>query len=85
MKRTIYIESIKHDIEDTDRVRYASVSQNAQWFMNTMDHYSVCCEDISQFSDSYWCITIKGKRKNVKAFISRLLVEASFIYNIRTY
>lgn len=85
MKRTIYIQSIEHTKEGESGLWYSSVNQNAQYIFNLMKNNSVSCEFIDQFNDAYWRLEIKGRKKNVRNFISVLTLATSEIYNIREY
>lgn len=84
MKKTIYLESIRFR-QDDGTYRYATIPQNAKWLIKKIEKYNLQLVDIHQSSDAYWCIDIKGKRKNVREFMMVLIAEASQIYNIREY
>lgn len=85
MKRTLYIESISTRKEGQSGWWYAPVHQNAKYIFDTIEKHSVSCERVDQISDEYWRIDIKGKKKNVRAFITSLTLAVAGIYNVREY
>jgi hypothetical protein len=85
MKRTLYIESIKTKKEGQPGLWYAPIHQNAEYIFNLIVKSNVSCEKVDQISDQYWRIEIKGKKKNVRTFITSLTVAVAGVYNVRVY
>ena len=85
MKRILYRESISTRKEGQCGWWYTSIDQNAKYIFDILENYSVSCEKIEQFSDSYWRLEIKGKKKNVRAFITSIALAVAGVYNVREY
>ena len=85
MKRTLYIESIDTRKEGQSGWWYVPVCQNTKYIFNIIEKYSVFCERVDQINDKYWCLEIKGKKKNVRAFITSLTLAVAGVYNVREY
>ena len=85
MRRTIYIESIERKKEGESGWWYTSVHQNAEYIFDFAKRCKVSCERVDQIRDNYWCLEIKGRKKNVRTFINNLAVAAAGVYNIREY
>ena len=85
MKRTIYIESIDRRKEGESGWWYTPVHRNAEYIFDFAKKCGVSCERVDQIYENYWCLEIKGKKKNVRTFITHLAVAAAGVYNIREY
>lgn len=85
MKRTIYIESIESKKEGKEGLWYAPVHQNAQYIFNLLEKHSVSCKRVDQINDQYWRLEIKGKKQNVRAFITNFTLAIAGVYNVREY
>lgn len=85
MKRTIYIDSIETKKEGQTGSWYVPVHQNAKYIFNLIEKCNVSCERVDQMNDQYWRIEIKGKKKNVRTFITILIVAVAGVYNVREY
>ena len=85
MKRTIYIESIRRYDTSPNYYHYVPIHRNTEGIIELFDKYKITCEKIRQYSKEHWEIHIKGRKKNVRAFINELLVLASGIYTISEY
>ena len=85
MKRTIYIESIRRYDTSPNHYHYVPIHRNTEGILELFDKYKITCEKIHQYSKELWNISIKGRKKNVRAFISELMILTSGIYNIGEY
>ena len=85
MKRTIYIDSIDIKKDGQPGWWYTPIQQHSEYIFNLIDGCKVTCERVDQISDRYWCIEIKGKKKNVRTFITNLSIAAAGVYNVREY
>lgn len=85
MKRTLYIESIDRKIDGQPGRWYNPIHQHSEYIFNLIDGCNVACERVDQIRDNYWCIEIKGKKKNVRTFITNLSIAAAGVYNVREY
>lgn len=83
MKRTLYIESIKQTKDGV--CGYTTVSRNTQWIFNRLKKYNITCIQIDQMTDCYWRIDIKGRKQQVRSFITEFVFEAAGVYNIREF
>lgn len=85
MTRTIYIDSIQTRKEGQSGWWYVPIHQNAEYIFNLIKKCNVSCERVDQIREDYWRIKIKGKKKNVRAFITSLAVAVAGVYNVREY
>lgn len=85
MRRTIYISSINTRKEGQSGWWHVPVHHNAEYIFKFMKECKVSCERVSQISEDYWRIEIKGRKKNVRVFINGLAVAAAGVYNVIEY
>lgn len=85
MIRTLYIDSIKTKREGQSGRWYVPISRNEKYIFNLAEKCNVSCTRVDQMSEDYWCIEIKGKKKNVRTFITNLTSAVANIYNVREY
>ena len=83
MKRTLYIESIKRTEDGIHG--YTTIHQNAQWIFNRLKKYNITCIKIDQITDCYWRMDIKGRKQQIRDFITEFVIEAAGVYNIREF
>lgn len=85
MRRTVYIDSVETRKEGQSGWWYVPVHQNSKYIFDFMKKCNVSCERVEQIRDNYWRLEIKGKKKNVRAFINGLAVAGAGVYNVREY
>lgn len=85
MRRTVYIDSVETRKEGQAGLWYIPVHDSAEYIFNLMKKCNVTCERVDQIRENYWCLDIKGRKKNVRVFINSLAVAAAGVYNVREY
>lgn len=85
MKRTLYIDSIEIQKEEQAGRWYVPIHQNSEYIFNLLAECDVSCERVDQINEYYWCFEIKGRKKNVRTFITNFTLAVAGLYNVREY
>ena len=82
MKKAFEIKSHRHYLGE-GRYEYAPIPRNAIIIYEHLAKCSIECIGMKQWNDEYWIIHLKGKKKNIQAFVRDFTILAGELYNIR--
>lgn len=80
MKKAFDIESHCTYSKDGKIVNYVPISQNSKWLYELFARCSLECIGMRQYSDTYWEIRLKGRKKNIQKFVAVFTMGASSVY-----
>ena len=78
MKKAFEIRSI--DVCIDGKHYYTPIPQNAKWFYDMWTDCGLECIGMKQFSDEWWDIRLKGKKKDIQKFVYIFSIKASTRY-----
>ena len=81
MKKTFEITSHRQYLERG--YKYSPIPRNAKVIYEFLTKYSIECIGMKQRNDEHWEIRLKGKKKNIQAFVCDFTILAGELYNIK--
>lgn len=82
MKKEFEITSQRHYLNGGS-YEYCPIPRNAKIIYEYLAKYLIECIGMKQRSDECWVIHLKGKGKNIQAFVRDFTILAGELYNIK--
>lgn len=82
MKKAFEITSHRHFL-DIGGYEYSPIPRNAKIIYEHLAKHFVECIGMKQRNDECWIIRLKGKKKNIQAFVRDFTILAGELYNIK--
>ena len=81
MKKAFEITSHRQYLERG--YEYSPIPRNAKVIYELLAMHSIECIGMKQRNDEFWVIRLKGKKKNIQAFVRDFTIVAGELYNIK--
>lgn len=81
MKKAFKITSHRQYLERG--YEYSPIPRNAKVIYKLLIEYSIECIGMKQWTDENWEIRLRGKKKNIQAFVRDFTILAGELYNIK--